>query len=551
MDALRHGRFRLAAFLSVVGLAMGMAGCDGDDGDSGPAGATGVDGAAGSDGISCWDLNENGVGDLPDEDLNGDGVVDVLDCNVAADDGGSAVEVFHKSYFAENAYEGTQSCLNCHGAIGDDILKTGHWNWQGVASGIEGYEGEIHGKNDIVNNFCIAVATNEGRCTQCHIGYGYADDTFDFSDSSNIDCLVCHDQSGTYAKDKKTAGLPVPDVDLQAVAQSVAENSGVPTRKACLACHAKAGGGDNVKHGDLSTDMIATTFEFDVHMGIDSSNLGCVACHDVERGADGSVLSHGIGGMEFHSTDEGNLKTCTDCHGDPFNIHVGTSVEDTVASHTRLACQTCHIPTFARKVPTKTEWYWADAGQDIDPIPVDPDTGMPLYDKMKGTFVWANDVRPTLRFHNGKWDKMMVNVDDQYTATPVLLAAPVADYTDPDAMIYPFKKMIGNQVADANNNTVLVPHLFGLKGGDNPYWVAYDWDLALQDGAAYTGQAYTGAYEFVNTEMFLSVNHEVAPKEQAYGLGGFDGCTDCHSDGQIDWIGLGWTDDPLGGGTRP
>jgi len=116
-------------------------------------------------------------------------------------------------------------------------------------------------------------------------------------------------------------------------------------------------------------------------------------------------------------------------------------------------------------------------------------------------------------------------------------------------MIYPFKKMIGNQVTDAGNQTMLVPHLYGPKGGPNPFWAKYDWDLALQDGAAYTGQTYTGAFEFVDTEMYLTVNHEIAPKEQALGMDGT--CVDCHTDGQIDWIGLGWSDDPVLGGTRP
>jgi hypothetical protein len=96
---------------------------------------------------------------------------------------------------------------------------------------------------------------------------------------------------------------------------------------------------------------------------------------------------------------------------------------------------------------------------------------------------------------------------------------------------------------------MLVPHLFGGKGGPNPYWKVFDWDLALQDGAAYTGQTYTGAYEFVETFMYLSVNHEVAPKEQAYGFGG--ACGDCHGGDQIDWIGLGWDGDPVTGGDRP
>ena len=88
-----------------------------------------------------------------------------------------------------------------------------------------------------------------------------------------------------------------------------------------------------------------------------------------------------------------------------------------------------------------------------------------------------------------------------------------------------------------------------MKGGPNPYWAKYDWDLALQDGAAYTGQTYSGAYEFVDTVMYLTVNHEVAPKEEAWGMDG--NCADCHADNVIDWQALGWTDNPITGGVQP
>ncbi|MGI9238024.1 MAG: tetrathionate reductase family octaheme c-type cytochrome [Woeseiaceae bacterium] len=538
--------------------AFGLSGCDGDDGAAGANGATGaagVDGTDGSDGFSCWDLNQNGVGDLPDEDLNGDGVVDTLDCNALAS-GAYQPAQLHKGYFTEHPYEGTESCMNCHGGIGDELITTGHFKWEGVASNIEGFEGGIHGKKDILNNFCIAIPSNEGRCTQCHIGYDYKDAAYDFADPDNVDCLVCHDQTGTYAKAKTTAGNPEDGVDLTLVAQSVGESAGaLPGEKVpidnCIDCHAKAGGGDNVKHGDLSMSMANTTRDFDVHMGTDGADFECVACHQVARDADGNLLSHGIGGMPYHSIDEGVMKQCDDCHGDRFNIHVGTTVEPVLnfAGHDALACQVCHIPTFARNTSTKVEWYWADAGQDVDPIPVDPATGRPTYDKKKGTFVWANDVRPALRFFNGKYTKFLIGENDQYTSLPAMLAEPVGDYTDPNAMIYPFKKMIGNQPADAGNQTILVPHLFGAAGGPNAYWGKYDWNLALVDGAAATGQTYTGAFEFVDTEMYLSVNHEVAPKEQAYGMDG--ACGDCHLDNQIDWAALGWSGDPANGGTRP
>ncbi|MGB5490577.1 MAG: tetrathionate reductase family octaheme c-type cytochrome [Woeseiaceae bacterium] len=533
--------------------AFGLSACDGDDGAAGAAGANGtagIDGTDGTDGFSCWDLNQNGIGDLPDEDLNGDGVVDTLDCNALASGAYQAAQL-HKGYFTEHAYEGTKSCLNCHGKIADDVITTGHFKWEGVSSNIENFEGGIHGKKDIINNFCIAIPSNEGRCTQCHIGYDYKDATYDFSNPDSVDCLVCHDQTGTYSKAPTTAGLPAAGVDLSLVAQSVAENSGMPTIDNCIDCHALAGGGDNVKHGDLSLSLADTTRDFDVHMGTDGGNLECVACHQVKRDTDGNLLSHGIGGMPYHSVDEGVMKQCDDCHGDRFNIHIGTTVEPVIAlaGHDKLACQVCHIPAFARNTSTKVEWYWEDAGQNIDPIPVDPATGRPTYDKKKGTFVWANDVRPTLRFFNGKYSKFLIGDNDTYSTLPAMLAEPQGDYTDTDAMIYPFKKMIGNQPADAVNQTMLVPHLFGMAGGPNPYWGVFDWNLALVDGATITGQPYSGSFEFVDTEMYLSVNHEVAPKEQAYGMDG--ACGDCHLDTQIDWAALGWSGDPAAGGTRP
>jgi len=544
-------RDRKLAIAVLALVTLGLVACDGDDGSDGAPGAAGADG---TDGISCWDLNENGIKD-PEEDVNGDGLVDVNDCQAPTGDYTPAG--LHKGYFSENAYTGGESCMTCHGEIGDAVLMTGHWNWEGVATNIEGFEDGYHGKNDIINNFCVAVPSNEGRCAQCHIGVGYADDTFDFGNRNNIDCLACHDQTGTYTKEPKTAGAPDPEkVDLNAVAGSVAENGGIPTRKACLFCHASAGGGDNVKHGDLSSDLIATTREYDVHMGTDSvPKYACTNCHNIKRGDNGEALDHGIGGMPYHSVDEGSLKTCTDCHGSAANIHAGSSVEGIVNSefHQALACQVCHVPAIARKLPTKVEWYWETAGDQDAEIPYDPVTGKPLYDPMKGSFAWGLNVRPTLLYSDGKWEKALVGANDIFPdaspENPAVLAKPTADYTTPGAKIYPFKKMIGNQPADAANNKVLVPHLFGLKGGPNPYWAKYDWNLALQDGAAYTGEPYSGEYFFIDTVMYLSVNHEVAPAEMAYGYGG--DCLDCHGDGKIDWQLLGFDGDPISGGTRP
>ena len=53
------------------------------------------------------------------------------------------------------------------------------------------------------------MKSNEARCTSCHAGYGWVDDNFDFDNPENIDCLVCHDQTGLYKKFPTDAGHPV------------------------------------------------------------------------------------------------------------------------------------------------------------------------------------------------------------------------------------------------------------------------------------------------------------------------------------------------------
>jgi octaheme c-type cytochrome (tetrathionate reductase family) len=577
---------RWVLLAATLALGMAMTGCEGDDGKDGSVGATGPTGPTGTAGLNCWDLNQNGVPDLPSEDINRDGKVDVIDCRTPS--GAYDPVSLHKGYFTENPYTGTQQCLNCHGKIGDDVMRTAHWKWEGTITGVKGFEGTIHGKKDLLNNFCLAVPTNEGRCSQCHIGYGWGDKNFDFGNPKNIDCLACHDQTGTYRKvatpsaAQPVVGGPEPSVDLQKVAQSVGLNAGVPPRSTCVFCHSRAGGDDNVKHGDISTrmgfakatDPAADPAKYlsrseDVHMGYDpvakkGGDMTCVACHQVKKDASGQALDHGIGGFMYHSTDEGVMKDCEDCHGAATSIHAGTSVEAIVRSHDRLACQTCHIPAFSRKVATYVDWKWALAGQDARPagcaatptgVAADGTTQRSTYAKMKGCFTWATNVRPTLRFYDGKWNRIIVGFNDKYASTPVDLGSPSATYRDPAARIYPFKKMTGNQVADRNNKTMLIPHLYGAAAGPNAYWSKYNWTGSLTDAAAYLpaynagAQVFSGEHEFVETVMLLKVDHEIAPSEQAFGMGG--NCAHCHLSDAIDWRALGWSGDPIRSETPP
>lgn len=98
--------------------------------------------------------------------------------------------------------EVTRACLKCHNTAGHQFKKNKHWTWE--------YKhpktGQLLGKKHLVNNFCTNARGNEGMCAQCHAGYGWGDDTFDFDNEENMDCLVCHESTGKYYKLPPTEG---------------------------------------------------------------------------------------------------------------------------------------------------------------------------------------------------------------------------------------------------------------------------------------------------------------------------------------------------------
>jgi hypothetical protein len=165
----------------------------------------------------------------------------------------------HKNF--ETVQEVTNTCLKCHTERGKEVMETSHWNWEREAH-IEGRGVTYLGKQNLINNFCTGIAGSEGTCTRCHIGYGYDDKDFDFSNQSNIDCLVCHDNSQTYSKAPGSAGYPHQQVDLSYAAQNV----GAPGKHNCGVCHFYSAGGNNVKNGAMEKALLNTTRDVDVHM---------------------------------------------------------------------------------------------------------------------------------------------------------------------------------------------------------------------------------------------------------------------------------------------
>jgi octaheme c-type cytochrome (tetrathionate reductase family) len=429
----------------------------------------------------------------------------------------------------------TKKCLECHADAATDIMKTTHWTWASEQE-ISGKKGKVMlGKKTAINNFCISLDSNWPRCTSCHIGYGWKDAKFDFNDKTRVDCLVCHDSTGTYKKPPPAAGMPAgftgnPEfdakpVDLVAVAQSV----GKPGKKNCVVCHGFGGGGNNVKHGDIDSSMANPTKAIDVHMGSDSLNFSCQECHATQK--------HNIKGNALVVTPGGkNHIDCNGCH-DP-KPHKNANLNRHTAT---VACQTCHIPTFAKAMPTKVNWDWSTAGQDIK---VDEQVfgteKRDGYDKKKGHFTWAKDVVPTYKWYNGQ-ATVYLRGEKIDPAKVTELNAPVGSIKDKTAKIYPFKVHTGKQIYDKENKYFLTIKTWPTNKEDkDAYWKNYDWDKAVRAGSEASGLAYSGSYDFAPTIMYWRINHMVAPASEALK------CNDCHAEkGRLDWKALGYKGDPM------
>jgi octaheme c-type cytochrome (tetrathionate reductase family) len=428
--------------------------------------------------------------------------------------------------------EVTQKCLECHEEAAHDVMQTSHWTWN-LEQEIGGQAHVFRGKKNAINNFCISINSNEPRCTSCHIGYGWKDGKFDFTDKTRVDCLVCHDSTGTYTKPGPAAGMPAgytgnAEIDKNPVdLVKVAQNVGAPSRDNCIVCHGYGGGGNNIKHGDIDSSMKKPVKEVDVHMGVDGQNFACQNCHATKK--------HEIKGNAMVVSPGGESHiACTDCHSEtPHNETLLNSHMDTVA------CQTCHIPAFAKEIPTKLEWDWSTAGEE-KVMPTETDQfGMPKYNKMKGSFIWGKNVVPTYAWYNGKGGAYLSGDKiDPSKITP--LSWPEGDRSDMKSKIYPFKLHKGKQIYDSKNNYFITPKVFGKKGDPDAYWINYDWNKAAAAGMKATGLDYSGEYGFAPTMMYWRINHMIVPADQALG------CLDCHGDnGRLDWQSLGYKADPM------
>jgi hypothetical protein len=442
-----------------------------------------------------------------DQDCNGTDLLSAAGNPDPGNNGGTSGSGPHTN-LTYGAYPG--NCLSCHAKQAVEMLQTTHYQWLGDAPDMTNGVGKRQGKlTNAVNSYCINIEGDWPVCGSCHVGRGQRPDQAG-KNPENIDCLMCH--SDAYASQRTR--LPDGSMGVTQPDDNLVQNVHRPTRANCLACHAKAGGGDGVKRGDLSLATITNADRgFDVHMNSAGSNLACQSCHVF---SDHKVIGKG---SDLRPTDDlarGAEVSCLTCHTDKNTRegHETTKINDHVA---RVACQTCHIPMYA-KVATETYRDWR-VHHDGNPADVSAQPGHPYTEKMAA-------LTPSYKFWNRKSDSALLNDDASRTYNGETdtwpTSIPRGDITD--GKLYPFKYKTAMQPKTRADHRLIALNTFEyLKASGNM-------NSAIEQGLTAMGYPADTPYDWVLTDTYGLLNHGINPASDALR------CADCH--GSIDRMDL-------------
>jgi hypothetical protein len=431
------------------------------------------------------------------------------------------------------SFDGTRTCLQCHKNKAREVHASVHYQWKGDASETLGLSSTEAGKLGGINDFCIYPDINwigklinadgievDGGCAKCHVGLG-AKPTADATESQleNIDCLVCH--SDQYRRTVANVNGEFRFVPDTANMTSTTLDITLPTNDTCLNCHTKAGGGNNFKRGDIEEAHRKPTRSFDVHMASRSDGGAGLRCLDCHAAADHRIAGRGT---DLRPRDLPDPVNCSMCHTE--TPHDDSKLDKHTA---RVDCTVCHIPTFAKVAATDMNRDWSAPGDLV------ASSGLyePHHEK-------ATNVVPEYRFFNGT--SYFYQFGDP--AVPgengrVVMSAPMGSIDETGAKIHAFKHHLATQPIDPPTRRLLP-----LKIGKFfEYASNGKIDEAVRLGTEAVGWTYTG-HEFADTERYMGLFHEVAPKEQALR------CSNCHDGGnRIDFAALGYTPKPSRNGT--
>ncbi|GAB4343184.1 MAG: hypothetical protein Kow0099_21440 [Candidatus Abyssubacteria bacterium] len=418
-------------------------------------------------------------------------------------------------------YEGSKTCNVCHLGRAYEVHESVHYQWKGATPDVVNMtEG---GKLGSINDFCTYPDTSfafkmnnaDGAqvvtgCVKCHAGLGEIpspDPTP--SQLENIDCLVCHSDSYKRKLTETADGQfrLVPDAASMTVSlEEAITDITKPSKGVCLSCHANAGGGNGLKQGDLEMSLADPPRTLDVHMASPQNGgagLDCVDCH--------ATQAHKIAGRgDVRPTDLDVAVNCTSCHR--ASPHDNSELNRHTA---RVDCTTCHIPSIARGVPTDVLRDFTESELDANKRTWEP------------AIIRETNVIPQYKFYNGTsyFYKFGDPIDSPETH---VISEPIGDISDPAAKIHPVKFHAGVMAYD-------LEQLRLIPVSAQVLWSTGDVDAAIRQGASSVGWSLDSEYDYVHTERYMPVFHEVAPKEDALS------CNECHEGNRLDFNALGYT----------
>jgi len=221
-------------------------------------------------------------------------------------------------------------------------------------------------------------------------------------------------------------------------------------------------------------------------------------------------------GTDLRPTDLDLVMDCTQCHENKGTVN-GHDNKDVGRHVARVACQTCHIATYARdasdtsaseKTETHRDWLQPHltASGAIHPTPTMAGNLVPKYK-------WWNGLsRNYLLF-----DK---TITDPVTGR-IPTSRPVGDVGDQQAKLFPFKYKTALQPLATNRDELIALDT-------SVYFASGDAVGATVQGLENMGYSASEPYEWRETDTYQLITHEVAPAGQALQ------CASCHgSTGRI------------------
>ncbi len=439
-----------------------------------------------------------------------------------------ALDAYPLAHTRITSFNGSSTCIGCHRQQAVAMFGAVHYQWTGPTPNVPNIPGYAGKAVKGFNTYCGSVESSRHiACYSCHAGAGLNPNrTLSTAQLNNIDCMMCHQAQyrrspappfvnltfQDYTGKNHTWRLPAEDsqgnfkyvinqAQMPITAVQAAQTVHLPTRENCLQCHAYAAGSNCGKRGDISAEMVNPPRSADVHMSPQGANLSCQDCHQFTN-------HHVLGrGLDIRENDVPGTLTCTSggCH--TATPHTANQSFWLNRHTTAVACQSCHIPRYAKLNTTEMSRDWTGAFW----FP-------PMFSNQGGykpEEIRRGNVTPVYGWYNGtSYVYIRGQVPPRRADGMYLFSMPYGNvFTAGTSKIVPMKVHTSNAAMQNSTRRVIPWSTF-------TFFVTGDFNRSVRAGQVKFNM--TGPWSFVNVLAYQTINHQVEPAGKALQ------CRACH-----------------------